>query len=355
MQTASARTVLDRLTSPLPTEAYRTALNPLWAATPRGRITAIRPLTATSVAITMRTNRAWPGHRPGQFVTVGVDVDGVRHHRCYSLTSVAAGAGATTIEIAVHHVPGGVVSGHLNQRAKVGDLIHLDAPAGEFVLPTNEPRRLLFLSGGSGVTPVVAMLRELDRRRSTADVVVIHYSPSADATMFGTELNGLCEAAGRQLHLVHPEQGDPLFSHAELIRLCPDWAARTAYSCGPAPLMNAATGLWDDAGVLDALHLESFTPPAVVRPADAAPSDTVVTFDRSGVTTTVGDATTLLEVAEAAGVRAPSGCRSGVCHTCTTKLSSGCVINARTGRSADAGSHVQTCVSLPVGDVSLDL
>ncbi|MEI2651999.1 MAG: ferredoxin reductase [Microthrixaceae bacterium] len=254
------------MSQPLPIDAYRTLVNPLWARDRRGVIEAVTPITPDACAITIRTNRAWPRHDAGQFVTIGVEIDGVRHHRCYSLTSVGDRSGSQLIEIAVQRVPGGLVSTHLTSAARIGDLVHLSGPDGDFTLPSFVPDRLLLISGGSGVTPLVGIVRTLASRPPHSDVVVVHHAPTAERTMFSAELTRL---AARHdwltVHLVHTRDGGARLDPARLDDLCPDWADRETFVCGPTPLIEFVTDHWDAAGALERLHLERFTP----RPSGA--------------------------------------------------------------------------------------
>lgn len=347
--------LLDWLSQPLPIDAYRTNLHPMWTSNARGIVTSITPVTDRASAIRIRTNRAWTGHQAGQFVTIGVEVDGVRQHRSYSLTTPKSSSGVADIEITVQRIPDGLVSTHVTTSLEVGSLVHLSDAAGEFTLPPRLDDALLFVSGGSGVTPIVSMLRSLEADQIAVDAVVVHFSPNRNDTVHLNELERLADAGVCRLSLIHTDDGFTPLDGAELDRLCADWRDRRAYVCGPPPLVAGATDAWHAAGVGAQLFLERFVVSPPVRPADAPPTAAVVRFDRSDVTAVADGSDSLLELAEASGVPAKFGCRTGVCHTCTTKLVRGCVSDRRNGRLAEAGSHVQLCVSDPLGDVALDL
>src|SRR5919112_6500968 len=124
----------------------------------RGRIESVHPETADAATIVIRPGADWAGHVPGQYLRIGIDVDGVRLWRAYSLTHGPRTDGR--ISITVKAVPEGKVSNHLVHRAEVGTLVHLEQAAGEFVLPT-DGGKFLFVTAGSGVTPVIGMLRNL--------------------------------------------------------------------------------------------------------------------------------------------------------------------------------------------------
>lgn len=349
--------LLQRLTSPLPLDAYRTLANPLWTRSLRGVVDSTSALTSDATAIRIRTNHAWPGHRAGQHVTLGVEIDGVRHHRCYSITTPNSRPGSTTIEIAAQRVEGGLVSSHLNDTLRPGEVVHLGEPAGDFGLPSSGPERLLFVSGGSGITPILGMLRTLAGQAPRGDVIVVHHAPTPERTMFADDLSQL--AARHEwltVHLVHTRIDGARLDANRLDTLCPDWRDREVYVCGPSALTAFATDHWAEHGALDRLHLERFTLDLPGHPATDAPDATVTTtFERSGVAVEATAAATLLDTAEAAGVMAPYGCRTGNCHTCSTRLVSGCTTDLRDGRVSDAGTHVQLCVSAPLTDVVLDV
>ena len=169
------------LTTPLLPDDYLGQLNPLWSTRePRGRVEAVVAETRDCVTLWLRPGRGWPAHVPGQYVRVGVDVDGVRHWRTYSLTSLPRRRDGR-IAITVKRIPGGLVSQHLVSQARRGMLVRLAPPTGEFVLPDAVEHPLLFVTAGSGVTPVMGMLRALAHRPGgLPDVAHVHVAPSPD-------------------------------------------------------------------------------------------------------------------------------------------------------------------------------
>ena len=176
-------TLAGRITTPLLPADYLDVINPLFSgAQLRGRIVAIRPETRDAVTVVIKPGRGWTGHIPGQYLRLGVEVDGVRHWRTYSLTSRP---GDRFLSITVKAVPGGVVSNHLVRNARAGTIMHLDAAAGDFTLTSPAPEKILFITAGSGITPVMGMLRAMTAK---ADVVVVHSAPTAGDTIFRAEL-----------------------------------------------------------------------------------------------------------------------------------------------------------------------
>src|SRR5262249_48168275 len=142
------------LTTPLLPDDYLGLVNPLWSSRElRGRVEAVQPETADAASVVIRPGRGWAGHRAGQYVRVGVDIDGVRHWRPYSLSSPPNRADGC-ITITVTAVPQGRVSGHLVCRLTRGAILRLTPAEGRFVLPDPLPAGLLFVTAGSGITPV---------------------------------------------------------------------------------------------------------------------------------------------------------------------------------------------------------
>src|SRR5680860_323663 len=179
----------EQVTTPLLPSDYLDIVSPLRSgADLRGRIVGVQPETRDAVTLVIQPGRGWVRHTPGQYVRIGVDVDGVRQWRAYSLTSPADRADGC-VTITVKAIPDGKVSNHLVRRARVGTIIALDQAAGEFTLPVPRPRKLLFVTAGSGITPVMGMLRgavdELE------DVTVVHSAPTAADVIFAGALSML--------------------------------------------------------------------------------------------------------------------------------------------------------------------
>jgi ferredoxin-NADP reductase len=307
----------------------------------RARIVAVTAETADAVTIELRPGRGWRGHTAGQYVRIGVDVDGVRQWRAYSVTSSTA----ASFTITVKAIPGGVVSNHLVRRAVAGTVVQLDQAAGEFVLPAALPAKALFVTAGSGITPVMGMLRST----SLADVVLVHSAPTADDVIFAAELRGL--AASGRLRLVEKHTDtDGMLTTDELAALVPDLAEREAWACGPTGMLDALEAWWPT----DRLHTERFRPSVLVTGEGGS-----VTFARTGTVVEADGATPLLDAGEAAGVLMPSGCRMGICFGCVLPLREGAVRDLRTGDITTAavgdGVLIQTCISAAAGACDLDV
>ena len=363
--TRTLRARLGRLaeaaTTPLVPADYLDLVAPLRSGTElRARVVAIQPETPDAATLLLKPGADWAGHVPGQYLRIGVDVDGVREWRAYSLTHGPRADGL--IAITVKAVPDGKVSNHLVHRAKPGTLVHLEQAAGDFVLAPNV-RRVLFVTAGSGVTPVIGMLRNLfpvtddgvvrTARGRDLDVVVVHVAPTEPASIFLDDLRAL-EAAGAIRLVARYDDEHGVLDVADLASLVPDLDARTTYACGPGGLLDAITAHHADAGL--PLFTEQFRASFV----EAGEGGSVTFAD--GTRVDADGATPILDAAEAAGVLMPSGCRMGVCFGCVIPLKEGAVRDLRNGAittvdpisSAAGGVPVQTCISAAAGACSFD-
>jgi ferredoxin-NADP reductase len=341
----------ERVTTPLLPADYLDVVDPLRSgAELRGRIVAIHPETRDAVSVVIRPGRGWRTHVPGQYIRIGVDVDGVRQWRAYSLTSETHRADGC-IAITVKAIPGGKVSNHLVRRATVGTIVQLDHAAGEFTFGAQAPCKILFLTAGSGITPVMGMLRNMADRPD--DVVVVHSAPTSSDVIFGGELRMLARKGRIRLVELHTNT-DGMLDVARLERLVGDFAERQTWACGPARLLDALEQRWIDEGIADRLHTERFRPTVV-----AAGEGGTVTFSKSDTVVETDGAQTLLDAGEAAGVLMPSGCRMGICFGCVAPLRQGAVRDLRNGEITSAatgdGVMVQTCVSAAAGTCDIDL
>src|SRR6266545_3524542 len=159
-----------------------------WLGELRARVVAVISETPDVKTFVLRPNGAWRGHRAGQHTTIELEIDGVRVRRCYSISSAP---GDQLPAITVKRVPGGRVSGWLHDHVQPGHVLRLAPAAGDFVLPERAPQRLLLLSGGSGITPVMSMLLDLATRERISDVVFVHHARAEGDVIFRAALAGL--------------------------------------------------------------------------------------------------------------------------------------------------------------------
>jgi ferredoxin-NADP reductase len=346
------RTVIGRITTPLLPDDYARLANPLWSARElRGRIVEVRRETEDSATLVIKPGWGFSfDYAPGQYIGIGVQMDGRWRWRSYSLTSTPV-AGERTITITVKAMPEGFLSTHLVGGVAPGTVVRLAAPQGNFVLPDPAPRSILFLTAGSGITPVMSMLRTLVRRNQIGDIIHLHSAPTESDVMFRGELAALAaEQPGYRMRLRETRtQGRLDFSALDAD--VPDWRERQTWACGPEGMLTEAERVWSAAGIGERLHLERF---AVSKAAPTGAGGTV-SFARSGRTVAADAATSLMDAGEGVGVQMPFGCRMGICQSCVVSLVEGHVRDLRTGQEHDAGTRVQTCVSAASGDCVLDI
>lgn len=348
------RRLAGALASPLVPADYLDLFDPLRSgADLRGRVVSVTPEGDDAVTTTIRPGKSWRGHVPGQYIRIGVDIDGVRQWRAYSLTNPVdphTGLPADgTISITTKAIPDGKVSGFLTAGGLTpGTLVHLDQATGDFTLPTPAPTKVLFVTAGSGVTPVVGMLRNrLSGPDPLRDVVHVHISPSEQAALFTHD-------PGYRLVERHDDTDGFTDLSRDLDTLVPDWRERQAWVCGPTGLLDAAELLWETKGLTDALHLERFRP-TVIEGGEGGE----ITFLRSDLSVDADGTTPILDAGEEAGVLMPSGCRMGICFGCVVTLREGAVRDLRTGELtvAEPGDEltIQTCINAVAGTCDIDL
>src|SRR3712207_2525781 len=337
------------VTTPLLPQDYLDLVDPLRSgADLRGRIEAIQHETRDAATIVIRPGRSWRPHTPGQYVRIGIDVDGVRQWRAYSITSDLTRDDGC-IAVTVKAIPGGKVSNHLVHRAKPGTIVQLDQATGEFCMPEQRPDKALFVTAGSGITPVMGILRN---HPELTDVVLVHSAPTADDVVFGAELRQLAAEGRIRLVEQHTDTAGVLDATA-ITELVPDLAERATWACGPVGMLEALEEHWAAAGIADRLYTERFRPTVLVTGEGGT-----VTFTENGTTLEADGATPILDAAEEAGVLMPSGCRMGICYGCVLPLREGAVRDLRTGEVTTAapgdGVLVQTCISAAAGRCDID-
>jgi stearoyl-CoA 9-desaturase NADPH oxidoreductase len=352
----AVRALVGRITTPLLPDDYLQLANPLWSAREmRGRVLDVRRETEDSATLVIKPGWGFTfDYQPGQYIGIGVLVDGRWRWRSYSLTSSphSDGSGRSrTITITVKAMPEGFLSTHLVGGVTPGTIVRLAAPQGNFVMPDPAPASMLFLTGGSGITPVMSMLRTLTRRDQIGDIVHIHSAPTESDVMFAAELAQLARDHDGYRLTVRTTRTQGRLELRQLDDVVPDWRQRQAWACGPEGMLTAAEKAWQAAGIGEQLHLERF---AASRAAAHGQGGTV-TFGRSGKAVAADAATSLMEAGEQAGVRMPFGCRMGICQSCVVSLVDGHVRDLRSGAEHEPGTRIQTCVSAASGDCVVDV
>jgi stearoyl-CoA 9-desaturase NADPH oxidoreductase len=343
-------------TNPLLPDDYLELINPLWSTRElRGRIREINDETEDAATIVIEPSYEWEGHEPGQYLRIGLDIDGRRHWRAYSLTSDPRREDGC-ISITVKHVEEGTVSPFLVRKKPIAHLVGLGGVEGDFLLPDPVPEKILFISAGSGITPIMSMLRSLDSMGDMPDVVHLHSAQTKERVIFGEEMRGLAEKHdGFFLHEQHTSGDAGRLKPGDLEKLCPDWKERIAYISGPPGMLEDMESYWEEHGDMDKLNLERFQ--SVVGNAEVEEGEGgTIKFLKSDTEAESDGSTTILDAGEEAGLELDYGCREGICHTCVGTLKSGQIRDLRTGKvSGDEGETIRICINAPEGPVEIDL
>ena len=333
-------------------------INPMWVQeyTP-ARVEQVLSETRDTQTLVLKPARRWTGFRAGQHVNVCVDIDGVRHNRTFSLSSsplLWQEQGLVTLTI--KRLPGGLVTNWVHDHLRTGAIIGIGEAFGDFLIP--EPAQpVLFIAGGSGITPVLSQIETMAASDYRAPVTLLYFVRTTDDIIAQERLLAL-EARYSALTLqiiATNESKEPRYLHDRDLDAVPGIKARQVYLCGPRGLMDLAQDLLRERGFSDAdIHSTFFS----VAQADLG-QETLggeIQFEGSQLeVSSEGDAT-LLEIAEAAGLTPRYGCRMGICHQCSCRKTTGTVINRLTGQASSPGEeNVQLCISVPRGPVSLDL
>ncbi|WDS37151.1 ferredoxin reductase [Pseudoxanthomonas sp.] len=347
--------VARALVDPAVFDFWSAKVNPLWTwERPMARLKARRQASSDAVTLVLQTNRHFAGLRPGQHVNLGVEVEGARLSRSYSPSAVAG----DQIEITVREVDGGRVSRHLCRDARVGEVFDLGTAFGGMTLPAAVQGAWLFLAAGSGITPLMAMLRQLDAAGMPVQLDLVYWARTRAELCFADELQALAaKHACFKLHvaLTREDDGRGTFAtrigETDLAALVAQLDQRQVFACGPHGFVHSARGLLE--GRVQRFDAEAFTPPQAL-PGEAGTVE--VLLSRSGRTLTVPRDRSLLQALEEQGVRPASGCRMGLCNTCACTRSTGITRDTQTNaRSAEPDATVRICISAAATDLTLDL
>ena len=350
--------LVEILTAPHGPSRYLEQVSPLWSLDEtRAVVTDVREETADTTTLTL-TPTEWTGARAGQHVRITVGIDGVRRTRAFSISS-SAHRDDGRLQITVKANPDGHVSRFLAHRARPGLIVGVEPGDGQFVLPAARPDDLLLISGGSGITPVMSMLRTLVDEGHTGRVRFAHYARGSDDVIFAEELARLGETPNVEVTVVLTGEEDPRATlrgricREHLDVLAPDRHLTETFVCGPAGLLDVVDEVWSAEGLTERLHTERYQSPSSGDTLTDAGG--TITFTSSAITVD-SDGRSLLEQAEDAGLEPDFGCRMGICHGCVQRKPRGPVRDVRSGAVADEEDQdIQLCITVPLDDVEIEL
>lgn len=324
---------------------------------PLARLVAREVASADAVTLLFKPNRHWAGHRAGQHVNLGIEIDGVRMTRSYSPTAPPRADGL--LPITVKAIEGGRVSRHLCQDARIGDIVDLGQAFGEMTLPASPRGAFLLLAAGSGITPLIALVRELAGQAMPADLTLMYWVRRREEACFLDELRTLAAHHPRfrfRLSLTRDaaagtDEAEGRIDDALLAAHAGDLSAQQVMACGPGGFVEAARGLL--ASQVAAFQAEAFTAPPVTV-VDEGEVD--IRLQRSGRTLRVPRGESLLVALEQHGLKPPSGCRMGICNTCACGKSAGSTRHLPSGELIHEPTQaLKLCVHSAATDLELDL
>ncbi|HEY9313102.1 ferredoxin reductase [Williamsia sp.] len=349
--------VLEAALTPHPVDRYLELVDPriTWSEL-RAQVIAVQHRSDRSVTLLLRPTRQWTGFDAGQFIQLSVVIDGVRHTRCYSPAGSATHRDHIELTVTAHD--DGFVSRHLRNHARPGQVVGLSPAAGTFTMPATRPSQMTFISGGSGITPVLSMLRTLVAENYRGHVDFIHYARDTTDHPYARELEAIAADHPEwniDTRFTRPAGDASLSEHFRPDHLpSPLTPAIPIFLCGPSALHSSVREHLTEIGALDNLHTEQFVliPPAA---DDDAPAHGQLSFAASGKDTP-NSGGSILEQAESVGLQPEFGCRMGICFSCTAVKRSGLTKNILTGDTdAESDQHIQLCISKPVGDCVIDI
>jgi ferredoxin-NADP reductase len=296
-------------------------------------------------------------YKPGQFVTLEIALDGKKHFRSYTMSSTPTQP--AYFELTVKRVAGGVVSNWMCDGLGVGTTLQMTGPHGKFTCAPRPRPKLLLLSAGSGVTPMLSMARWIRDQQLDTDVVYFHCARTAQDLIFGEEVNAMQQANPRFTQHISLTRSSKkakwqgltgYMDTAMLSTVAPDFAEREVFVCGPTGFMDSCKALLQSAGfAMKHFHEESFGGNTAVQASGGS-----ICFENSGIEVECSAQQTILEMADQSGVKIPSACRTGDCGECKVRKVSGDVPVANTDGLDPAeveDGYVLSCVGFVSGRV----
>ncbi len=355
---SSFKKILNPLVAADVFDFWAEELGLLWSwQRPLARVVARRVEAKNTVTLVLKTNKHFSGFKAGQHINVTVDVNGARLTRSYSLSDVPREDGL--IAITVKHGDGGKVSTQLCQHTQVGDVIELSQAFGEMTLTAIDKPHLL-LAAGSGITPLMSLIRQLTAGQMTHDVTLVYWAKTRAEFCFLQELKAIAaEQTHFHLHLALTAERVLLSTELQgrptaklFTSIIPNLHEQAVLACGSAGFVDSVRALLITE--ITSFQAEAFTPPVI---SDGAALGTVrVELKASQKVLELSAGQSILSALEAQGIQPASGCRMGICNTCTCQKLSGITQDLQTGElEAEPQTALKLCVSRAYSDLILDL
>lgn len=318
----------------------------------RARIESITPDGRDGAIIWLRANRHWQGHRAGQHVLLTAEINGVRQQRAFSLSNGHSYDGR--LRLTLRRSARGLVSAWLQQPSALGKVVELSQARGEFLLPEQVPSKLLMVAGGSGISPIAAMLENLAARGYAGDILLLRAERQAQDRMSVESIAALADQLPGLRRVEHYSAHGQRLDRAAIAAHVPDAAERAWFVCGPEGLQSLLQQMHGALNVAQPFRCERFAAPRALPVANGSTADHWVSPADGGTPFAAASGTPLLQAAEAAGLSPSFGCRAGICRTCLCQKRHGTVRNLMTGMQSDAPDEwIQLCISSAESDLEL--
>ncbi|MBZ4021752.1 hybrid-cluster NAD(P)-dependent oxidoreductase [Rhodobacter sp. TJ_12] len=346
-----------------------------WTDTELLECSMVVPETADTATFTFRApSGAWFDYLPGQFLTLDLPVPGNPVSRTYTISS--SPSRPLSISVTVKAQTGSVGTRWMLDHLKPGMRLKAHGPAGNFTFRRHPAEKYLFISAGSGITPMMSMATWAWDSGERTDISFVHAARSPSDIIFRPRLEHFAaRVPGLQLHLT-VEEADALevwhgytgrLNQIMLALMAPDYLEREVFCCGPEPFMQAVREILAALGFdLAHYHQESFGAPEIAfdalaeaeAAAAAVAGNSEVCFTASGVTAVCAEEETILAAAKRSGLNIPSGCNFGLCGTCKIKKTEGEVQMLHNGGISEdeiAEGYILACCSRPSGKVAVEV
>jgi stearoyl-CoA 9-desaturase NADPH oxidoreductase len=302
----------------------------------------------------LRPNLMWRGFKAGQYVELGVEIDGSLQKRIFSISSSEQlFRSKGLIRLSIQKQDKGLLTPFLFQHLRLGDYVHISRAAGSFTLPVDGQKGVLLIAGGVGITPLISMISSIRDIKNLTPITLLYYANQKKQHILQNELNELGEVAN--IILIHTERTGR-FSLEHLHDFCPDFLDRMILVCGPSALDNHVNNLLKEQGVSSAhTQSESFSVQPIWAPSHGLVEEVRISLSRSFQEFKAANNKSILEILESKGLRPRFGCRMGICNECSCKKISGTVMNRKDNTLSHAGEEfIRICSAIPAGDLVLE-
>ncbi len=327
------------------------SFNPLWSLTrTQAKVLRIESECANVFSLYLKPNHLFKGFKAGQHVSLELDVDGQRKSRTFSISNAPQANGIIRLTIKIN--PNGWASKAASQ-LKPGQIVGISQASGIFTATQSE-HPVLLIAGGSGITPIMAMLQSWAQQKQKPNAVLLFSCRTRADMIFSKELETLVHQWPELVIKTHFSKDHGHLNAGHLSNAAPDYAQRDTYLCGPTGLMETISDVYQAQGLSAKLKKEQFSQWQFFVDEDAESFDIYVDAQKSNFVALRGQS--LLEAAESHGLNPKNGCRRGICMSCQCWKKSGVVHNHITDKpSSDGAEWIQLCISTPLSHVQLDL